>query len=303
MTVSVASDDPATASLATPTRMMQTFQKIAPIGEARDREILKDAETYEYVKRPEGALHAHLFAPATIDPTQPAPLVVFFHGGLWDTPMPTQFVPHALHFASRGAVAVAAETRLWSKHRTGPLEAIEDARELIRCLKRNAPSLGIDPGRVVVSGAGGGALLALLTAMPKPKHLPAADDGVDCRPHGLVLFSSVLDVAKKADFSKRFPDLRTAKRMSPTKLVRRKLPPVMMFHGKADRIAPFAAAASFRRAMRWRGNVCELLDFEREDHMFFNFNVSHRYFEMTVAAADAFLVKHGLLDPPAMAED
>jgi acetyl esterase/lipase len=278
--------------------MSSLLQKIAPIGEARDREILKDAETYVYAERPEGDLAAHVFGPKNRADDKPAPLVVFFHGGFWDTPMPTQFVPHCLHFASRGAVAVAAETRLWSKHRTSPLDAVEDARELIRCLRRNATTLGADPERVIVGGAGGGALLALLTAMPKPKHLPPADDGVDCRPQALVLFSSLLDTTRKADMVARFPDARTAKRMSPHKLVRRKLPPMILFHGKADRITPFADVVSFRRRMKWRGNICELVDFEREDHMFFNFNVNHRYFELTVEAADAFLVKQNLLDPP-----
>jgi len=277
--------------------MSRLLQKIAPIGEARDREILKDAETYIYAERPEGPVAAHLFAPKKRVAGRPAPLVVFFHGGMWDTPMPTQFVPHCLHFASRGVVAVAAETRLWSKHRTGPVEAVEDARELIRCLRRNAAAIGADPDRVIIGGAGGGAMLALLTAMPKPKQLPPAEDGIDCRPQALVLFSSVLDMTRKAELVARFPDLRTAKRMSPSKLVRRKLPPMILFHGKADRIAPFAAANSFRRAMKWRGNTCELVDFEREDHMFFNFNVNHRYFELTVEAADAFLVRQNLLDP------
>jgi len=278
--------------------MSRLFQKTAPIGEARDREILKDAQTYIYADRPEGELAAHVFTPPNPKSGAPAPLVVFFHGGFWDTAMPTQFVPHCLHFASRGAVAVAAETRLWSKHRASPLDAVEDARELIRCLRRNAELLGADPERVIVGGAGGGAYLALLTAMPKPKHLPPAEDGVDCRPQALVLFSSLLDPTRKADLVARFPDARTAKRMSPHKLARRKLPPMILFHGKADRITPHADAVSFRRRLKWRGNICELVDFEREDHMFFNFNVNHRNFELTVGAADAFLVRQNLLDPP-----
>lgn len=282
--------------------MSRLLQKIAPIGEARDREILKDAETYIYAEREEGPVVAHVFNPPNHTTDAPAPLVVFFHGGFWDTPMPTQFVPHCLHFASRGAVAVAAETRLWSKHRSSPLDAVEDARELIRCLRRNAAALGADPDRVIVGGAGGGAYLALLTAMPKPKLMPPAEDGIDCRPQALVLFSSLLDTTRKSDMVARFPDKRTAKRMAPSNLVRRKLPPMILFHGKADRITPYADAASFRRRMKWRGNTCELLDFEREDHMFFNFNVNHRYFELTVEAAAAFLVSQNLLDAPENAD-
>ena len=95
----------------------------------------------------------------------------------------------------------------------------------------------------------------------------------------------------------RFPDAKTAKRLSPTSLIRRKLPPMIFFHGKSDRITPFEEVEKFRRRMRWRGNSCTLVDFERADHSFFNFNVSHKNFERTIRAADQFLVDHGQLAP------
>ena len=176
------------------------------------------------------------------------------------------------------------------------MEAIDDARELIRWLRQNADTFNIDPKKVVIGGAGGGALLALLAAMPKPKHLPAVD-GVDCFPQALILFSALVDPASKDAASARFPDRRTAKRMSPTRLMRRKLPPMLFFHGKSDRITPFSEVEKFRRRLRWRGNSCELVDFVGADHSFFNFNVSHRNFELTVLAADRFLVDRGFLEP------
>ena len=51
----------------------------------------------------------------------------------------------------------------------------------------------------------------------------------------------------------------------------------------------------------WR-NRFELIDFERADHSFFNFNVSHDRFEATIGAADRFLVDLGLLEPDPEAE-
>lgn len=281
--------------------MSSILQRVAPIGEARDREILKDAATYVYERRPQGDVLAHLFLPEK-DGSEPRPVVVFFHGGLWDTPTPTQFVPHCLHFASRGAVAVAAETRTAAKHATGPLEAIEDARDLIRWLRHNADTFHLDPHKITIGGAGGGAFLALLATMPKPKDLPATD-GFDCFPQALILFSSLVNTASKSPVSDHFPDPKTAKRLSPTNLIRRKLPPMLFFHGKSDRITPFDEVDKFRRRMRWRGNSCELIDFERADHSFFNFNVSHKNFELTIGAADRFLVDHGLLPPEESAGD
>lgn len=276
--------------------MSSILQRVAPIGEARDREILKDAATYIYQERPQGEIQAHVFLPETPVSDTPRSVVVFFHGGFWDSPTPTQFVPHCLHFASRGAVAVAAETRTSARHGTGPQEAIEDARDLIRWLRHNADTFNIDPDRVVVGGAAGGALLALLTAMPKAKAMPTVD-GLDCRPQALILFSALVNTTLKGQANSRFPDARSAKRLSPSSLVRRKLPPMIMFHGKSDRITPFDEVERFRRRLRWRGNDCTLVDFERQDHSFFNFNVSHRNFELTIQAADHFLTDRGFLQP------
>ncbi len=271
------------------------LQKVAPIGEARDREILKGATTYIYGQSPQGDLLAHLFLPEKTTGT-PRPVVVFFHGGFWDSPTPTQFVPHCLHFASRGAVAVAAETRTLAKNGTSPLEAIEDARNLIRWLRSNAETFNLDPQKITIGGAAGGAFLALLATMPPAKTLPAVE-GVDCYPQALILFSALVNTAAKGPAQDRFPDAKTAKLLSPTNLIRRKLPPMIFFHGKSDRITPFEEVEKFRRRMRWRGNPIEIIDFERADHSFFNFNVSHKNFELTLGAADRFLVESGLLEP------
>jgi len=274
--------------------MSSILQKVVPIGEARERQMLKDSSSYIYQRRNEGDLLAHVFLPPRLV-EGPRPVVVFFHGGFWEASMPTQFVPHCLHFASRGAVAVAAETRVYSKHGTGPLEAIDDARALIRWLRENADTLDLDPARITVGGAAGGAFLALLTALPKEKDLPAVD-GFDCRPQALILFSALVDTSPKSQAASRFPTPKLAKKLSPTRLVRSKLPPMLIFHGKNDRITPFDEIERFRRRLRWRRNSCELVDFDRADHSFFNFNVSHLHFELTLEAADRFLIKHGLLD-------
>ena len=85
--------------------------------------------------------------------------------------------------------------------------------------------------------------------------------------------------------------------------IRRKLPPVLMFHGKGDRIAPFSEVDRFRRKMNFWGNTCELIDFVKADHSFFNFNVSHDNFESTIGAADRFLVDLGILEPVESTED
>jgi acetyl esterase/lipase len=193
-------------------------------------------------------------------------------------------------------VAIAAETRTQSNHGTGPLEAIEDARDLIRWLRHNAETFNIDPNKIVIGGAAGGALLGLMTSMPKSKHLPSVD-GLDCHAQALIFFSALVDPVKNAQAISKFPSSSAAKQYSPARHIRRKLPPMLFFHGKSDRVTPFSDIERFCRRARFWGNRCQLIDFERADHSFFNFNVSHKNFELTIATADHFLVELGLLQP------
>ena len=68
-------------------------------------------------------------------------------------------------------------------------------------------------------------------------------------------------------------------------------------------MTPFAAVEKFHKSMRWRRNKIEVVEFENAEHSFFNFNVSDRHYEWSVAAADRFLENLGLLPPAPPAED
>jgi len=141
--------------------MSQILQKIAPIGESRDRTILKDAVSYVYSSCDGIELIAHVFLPET-QSQELRPAVLYFHGGFWDASLASQFVPHCHHFAARGAVTITFEYRVASKHQTGPMEAIEDSRAALNWLAEHTAELNIDPKKVIFSGAAGGAYLALL---------------------------------------------------------------------------------------------------------------------------------------------
>lgn len=276
--------------------MNTILQRVAPIGEAREREMLKDAASYVYQERPQGPVQAHVFFPPATHAAHPGPrpLIVFFHGGFWDVSALSQFVPHCLHFASRGAVAVVAQTRTLHKHGTFAPEAIEDARDLIRWLRFNHDTFDIDPGKLVVSGSGGGATSALLTGMPKPKAL-FSSDGISCLPDAMILFSALVDPSRHHQASERYFKKRVSSEWNPMRLHRRKMPPMIFFHGKSDRVTPFSEVEKFRRKARFRGNQCQLIPFERADHSFFNFNVNSDLYGRTIRIADQFLTQLGIL--------
>lgn len=271
--------------------MSQILQRIAPIGESRDKELLKSATTYVYVNHKGFDLIAHVFFPEAAAATTPRPAMVFLHGGFWDVSMVPQFVPHAHHFAARGMVAICFEYRVSSKHQSTAVDAIEDSIFALNWLNASAAELGIDLNKIVFSGAAGGAYLSLLLAMRKDKDLAPP-----FRPKALILFSALVNTTPKGLHSDRFPTKKMSIRLSPSRLIRRKLPPMMFFHGTSDRVTPFAELTSFCRRMRWRGNRCQLIDFNYAEHSFFNFNVSHSNFELTINTADRFLVDLGIIE-------
>jgi acetyl esterase/lipase len=217
---------------------------------------------------------------------------------MWDTPMVTQFVPQCLHFASRGAVAAVVEPRVASTHGSGPMEALEDVETFLVWLREKAEEVRMKLDRLVLGGAGGGAFLALEQALRDRGKTP---DPTHPIPQALILFSSLVNTTAP-EIAARFPDKAMAKELSPLGMVRRKVVPMIMFHGRRDRMTPFADVEKFRRKMRWRKNRVDLVDFEKAEHPFFNFNVSEFYYDLTIKAADRFLVDIGLLDPDPFAD-
>lgn len=149
--------------------MSQILQKVASIGESRDKELLKSASSYVYADRDGVDLMAHVFYPAT-GTRENLPAIACFHGGFWDASMPAQFVPHCHHFASRNAVAVTFEYRISSKHQSSPIDAVEDAKSALQWLCDNSEALGIDTGKIALVGAAGGAWMALQLAMQSEKQ-------------------------------------------------------------------------------------------------------------------------------------
>ena len=59
---------------------------------------------------------------------------------------------------------------------------------------------------------------------------------------------------------------------------------------------PFETAEAYRDLMLAAGNECELVGYPGQVHAFFHADI---FFQKTVSAMDAFLVKHGYLAPAA----
>ena len=262
------------------------------IASIRDEKLLKDADAIVYKRTEQGDLTLHCFYPEGHTPDDSRSAVICFHGGQWDQSMISQLVPQALNFVFLGAVGIVVEYRVSTPYLTTPLESISDAQSAILWARQNNRTLGIDPKKIVALGAGSGAHIALCSAMlKKVEH----DASYSAKPNALILFSAIVDTTKRGIGMELFANKRDARRSSPSKNIRRKLPPMLFFHGNEDPIVPVASVEKFCQRLSSKSNTARFVPFARATHSFFNFNVNQQHFVQSLDSAEGFLTNLGFL--------
>lgn len=248
-----------------------------------------------YKQTDTGTLHLHIFKPDGWSATDRRAAIVFFFGGGWVGGTPAQFVPQCEYLAKRGMVALTAEYRVKSRHGAHPADCVADAQDAVRWVRHHANELGVDNARIAVSGGSAGGHLAASTATLE--SLPEeAEDSADCTPSALVLYNPVCDTTLRGYGGERLGDRMYE--LSPVHHIGKRMPPTLIFHGRADRTVPFENALRFKQLMDEQGNACELVPYPGAGHGFFNPGRKNNQYDDTTRRLDEFLTKLGFVDPP-----
>jgi len=246
-----------------------------------------------YKTTPAGELTLHIFEPAKQTRTAPRPAIVFFFGGGWTQGTPLQFYPECAHFASNGYVAVSADYRISSLHKSTPFDSVTDGKSAIRWLRGHAKELDIDPGRIVAAGASAGGQIAAAAGTLAAFDDPAEDGAVSARPNALVLFYPVLDNGPDGYGHERVKD--RWQEFSPLHNVTAKTPPTLVFAGSADKLVPTRTIEAFRQRMAEAGVLCEVKVFEGGGHPLFEYKKGDSPVRRQILdAVDRFLVSKGI---------
>jgi acetyl esterase len=264
----------------------------------RNYALLQQSDGYVYKTVGGTDLGAYVFSPQDGEPPAGGrPAALFLCSSGWDNGLVSQFAPHALYLASRGMTGILIDYRVTARFPgCTPLDAIADARSAVRWVRAHTKELSIDPERIAGCGGSAGAHAILSAALRKDGDDPADDLSISCAPNAFVLFNPILDTSPKGVFSDRFPDIRTARKANLLHLVRRRLPPVLIIHGTADRVVPYEHSARYKKKNWWRRNECHLLPYEGQGHGFFNFNFDVRLYEHTLNDMDRFLTALDFLE-------
>jgi len=245
-------------------------------------------KTLVYRKTPEGELATYVFYPADWRADDRRPALAFFFGGGWKNGSPGHFFPQAEYFASRGLVCLLFEYRIRSIHGTTPDVCVVDAKAALRWIRKQAATLGIDPGRVVASGGSSGAHLALATATLEGFDDASREESLSCRPDALILFNPVVDL--------RALDMRDATgkpiggELSPALTLKAGAPPMLFFYGTEDKL--FSQGADYFTKSAALGNHCQMFVARGGKHGFFN---ELPWMKSTAIEADRFLCALGYL--------
>jgi len=115
---------------------------------------------------------ARIYTPTGLDPTRPAPALIFFHGGGWVVGNVETYDALCRTIATRAGVKVVSVEYRLAPEAPFPA-AIEDAMAALAWVRAEAADLGLDPARLAIGGdSAGGNIAAALAQLDKPDGDP-----------------------------------------------------------------------------------------------------------------------------------
>lgn len=240
-------------------------------------------------------LRLFIFSPPDLRPGQRRPAIVLFHGG---GGKPAAFARQCRYLASRGMVAITVGRRSTDEHGASGFDVLRDGRSAMRWVRANAVALGIDPDRIACGGGSQGGGIALATAFSKRINNEGDDLSISPVPGALVLFNPGFGIRDR-------PEMDAKNRLKPEDLpflddanylrhLTKDAPPMIIFHGTADKVIPFAHAVQFTERVQSLGIRCQLVPYKGRGHSFYD---EGRAFGDTLSKTDQFLTSLGYLPP------
>ncbi len=259
-----------------------------------------EAEVIAYKEASDTKLNLYVFKPKDWKASDKRGAIVFFFGGGWKAGSPEQFGEHCKLLAARGIVAITADYRVSSRNQTKAIDCLEDARDAMRWVREQAVELGVDPQKIAAGGGSAGGHLAACLGAIRPDK-----EEISSLPNALALFNPACMLSPfkgkspwETDRTEELTDRMgtSPEKMSPVHHVDAKVPPCIIFHGKADDIVPYFTAESFAEELKKAGVRCELKGYKGGAHGYFNFGRDNNLaFEETTKQLDDFLVSLGWL--------
>jgi acetyl esterase/lipase len=251
---------------------------------ATDVKVEKDIP-YASTKNPRQTLD--LLLPVKPTDAKPLPVVVYIHGGAWQSGDKTQGIGPIMALTASGDYAAASIGYRLTDEASWPAQAF-DCKAAIRWIRANAAKYHLDPDRIGLIGpSAGGHLVAMLGTSGDVESLEGdlgPYKGVSSRvscvvdefgPSDLATMmnepSSTDHKSAKAPESKLvggaiLEKLEVSKAASPITYVSKDDPPFLIIHGDKDPIVPFNQSVKLAKALKETGVDVRFIKVEGGSH-------------------------------------
>ena len=209
-----------------------------------------------------------------------APALLFLPGGGWVTanrePLKERY---GIPMAERGYVCVTGEYRVMEQA-IWPA-AIQDVKSILRWMRANSDSLGIDPERIALGGKSAGGHLALLAAGTNAVSDAEAEfDGNGPNADYSSRISAVIGVAPASDireywrrdplipYTANDPSVSALTAANPVERVTADYPPTLLAHGTKDERVDHQMTMRMFAALEEAGVPTDLRLFAHQRHLF-----------------------------------
>ncbi len=247
---------PLTAQEKSPPAITLPVAKIAATPEETPK-TLPGTETFVYRDADGLVMRLFVLKPKGWKASDHRPALMFFFGGGWTKGTAANAMAWARNAAELGMIGIAPDYRTKNRHDTSPLASVADGRAALRWVQTHAAEFGLDPTRIVVGGNSAGGHVALWTGITHTPPGSSAKEDPLYKPAAFFLTSAVSDTSPETGYTpKRFGADATA--LSPVHQLDAKMPPVLAFHGDADKTVPLAESLALRDKLTATGNLCEL---------------------------------------------
>jgi acetyl esterase/lipase len=195
---------------------------------------------------------------------RPAPVLLFFYGGSWQSGSKAIYRAFGQAFAAKGIVTAVADYRIYPEVRYPAF--VEDGARAFAHLRDRAVALGGDQARIFVSGHSAGAYIAAMLGV-NAQYLAA----VDLSP---VAIRGVIGLAGPYDFLPLYDpvliDIFGGDRemvTQPIKHVGPGAPAMLLAHGTGDKTVGAGNSRRFAKRLNEAGNRVELIEYTGIGHL------------------------------------
>lgn len=237
-------------------------------------------------------LNMHIFLPKDIQAGDKRPAMLFIHGGGWRGGTPAVHAFESLYFSKRGIVTFTISYRLLGKGAKTPADCLEDARDALKFIRKNAEKFNIDPTRILTSGGSAGGHLASALSTINDSNWSEKD-----YPNAMILLYPAFDLENgwKGGRSSCLKAGIDPIKFSPAHNINDKTPPTLILSGSKDTVVNPECVRTFTSRLNSLKSKCRYIEYDGKGHKLFERNKNDVHFRATIHYMESFLKELGWL--------